>query len=353
MSSSTALERLTRRLDIIGGMLLAAALAGFVWAIGFTVGVDGLIEGLVIAGFGLFVPGIAMLWVSWIIGGAGHDDPVTGPAPSITPRERFAQRLRNYSLAALCVGVAAGARAWLTPYMGPLDPFSTFLLAVTVAAWIGGMGPAVFAAALSVPVSWKLFLEASPPSTAQAAELIGAGLFIAVALGIGGITAALRLTQLRAAALRAEIAHRQALLDEAEARFRSLADRSSSMIWTSDAARQWTFFSKAWYAFAGRSPDTELGDGWIAALHPEDREHAVLQLTKAHDVREAFTIEYRLRRQDGTYRRVQDSGIPRFHSEGRFAGFEGERIDVTDMPLALRSLARGRSIGARIERSSG
>jgi len=339
MGNSTALERLTRRLNLIGAGLLAAAAIAFVWAVGFTRGVEGLIEGLVIAGVGLFIPGVAALWVSWIIGSAAGDDAFAEAQQVISARERWTLRLRNYTVAALCVAIAAGARELLTPYLGHLQPYPTFLLAVTLAAWVGGMGPAAFATALSVPVAWKLFLEGALPPDSAAGDLVGAGLFVAVALTIGGITSALRLTQKRAETLREEMANRQMALDDSEARFRDLADRSVAMIWVADATRQRTFFNKAWLTFTGRPLDEQVGERWAEGLHPRDRERCLAQYGKAFDAREPFTLHYRLRRYDGVYRLIVDIGGPRFYQDGRLAGFIGECKDVTDMPPALQGLS--------------
>jgi PAS domain S-box-containing protein len=338
MANSSALERLTRRLNLIGAVLLAAAAIAFVWAVGFTRGVEGLIEGLVIAGVGLFIPGLATLWVSWIIGSAaGGDALVETQLDSV--RERWMLRLRNYTVATLCVAIAAGAREFLTPYLGQLQPYPTFLLGVMVAAWVGGMGPAAFATALSVPVAWKLLLESAPPAASPIGSLVGAGLFVAVALAVGGITAALRLTQRRAEALLGEMANRQAALDDCEARFRDVADRSAAMIWVADAAGQRTFSSKSWQAFTGRLPEQQAGEAWVEGLHPRDRARSLSQYRKAFDAREPFTLHYRLRRHDDAYRLMVDAGRPRFYPDGRFAGYIGECKDVTDMPPALHALS--------------
>ena len=45
--------------------------------------------------------------------------------------------------------------------------------------------------------------------------------------------------------------------------------------------------------------------------------------------REAFEVEYRLRRHDGRYRWVLDWGVPRRDDTGRFAGYLGSCVDVT------------------------
>jgi PAS domain S-box-containing protein len=339
MGNASALGRLARRLNLIGLGLLAAAAAAFIWAVGFTRGVEGLIEGLVIAGVGFFFPGAAVLWVSWIIGSAAGDDVFAETQPTASARERWTLRLRDYAVAVLCVAIAAGARELLTPYLGTLQPYPTFLLAVTVAAWVGGMGPAVIATALSVPVAWKMFLESEPAHGSPTGELVGAGLFVAVALAIGGITAALRLTQRRAMALRAEMANRQATMDESQARFQYLADRFAAMIWVADATGQRTFFNKAWLSFTGQPAADQESERWVDGLHPRDRERYLAQYRKAIDAHEPFTLHCRLRRYDGEYRWLVDTGRPRFGPDGRLVGFIGECRDVTDMPQALRELS--------------
>jgi signal transduction histidine kinase len=66
---------------------------------------------------------------------------------------------------------------------------------------------------------------------------------------------------------------------------------------------------------------------------------------KAFDQRQSFHMQYRLRRYDGKYRWVLDTAVPRFESDGSFAGYIGSCIDVTDRRLAEEALA---SMGRRL-----
>src|SRR5207237_1153933 len=52
------------------------------------------------------------------------------------------------------------------------------------------------------------------------------------------------------------------------------------------------------------------------------------------DAHQPFTMEYRLRRSDGEYRWVLDSGTPRFAPNGAFLGYIGSCFDITERKLA-------------------
>ena len=119
-------------------------------------------------------------------------------------------------------------------------------------------------------------------------------------------------------------------LKESERRFRSLADTAPAFIWVTDIEGKCVFVNKGWLDFAGRTLEEDLGDGWIESLHPEDREEAVATSRQAIARRERYQSEYRVRRADGEYRWILDSGTPRFDRQGGFLGFIGSCVDVTE-----------------------
>jgi PAS domain S-box-containing protein len=121
---------------------------------------------------------------------------------------------------------------------------------------------------------------------------------------------------------------------ESEERFRLVANTAPVMIWMSGTDKFCTYFNTPWLSFTGRSMAAELGDGWAERVHPDDLQGCLDTYARAFDLREEFTMEYRLRRYDGEYRWLLDVGVPRFNADHSFAGYIGSCLDVTERKIA-------------------
>jgi PAS domain S-box-containing protein len=133
---------------------------------------------------------------------------------------------------------------------------------------------------------------------------------------------------------------------ESEARFRAIADTAPVMIWTTGTDGFCDYFSKPWLDFTGRTMDQEVGTGWTQGVHPDDLQQCSDGYWPAFHARKPFRVEYRLRRADGEYRWVIESGIPRYTASGEFAGYIGSNIDISDLKRAEEERERLRQLQA-------
>lgn len=118
-------------------------------------------------------------------------------------------------------------------------------------------------------------------------------------------------------------------MQESEVRFRAMAERAPAMIWSCDTALKRDYFNNTWLAFTGRILEQELGNGWQQDLPAPDLQRWREVVGAAAAQVDPYTIEYRLRRADGAWRWVIETGSPRLGADGAFAGYLGSCIDIT------------------------
>jgi PAS domain S-box-containing protein len=122
----------------------------------------------------------------------------------------------------------------------------------------------------------------------------------------------------------------EAAIRESEARFRLMADAAPVLIWLSDRTGGCAWFNRSWLEFTGRSFLEEQGDGWTRGVHPDDLERGVAAYLEAFSRHEPFMVEYRLRRYDGEYRWLLNTGRPLYDPRGAFIGYIGSGLDITE-----------------------
>jgi len=135
----------------------------------------------------------------------------------------------------------------------------------------------------------------------------------------------------------------EALLRENEQHFRNLANGGSTLIWTSGLDMLCNYFNEPWLRFTGRTLEQEYGNGWAEGVHPDDFASCLQTYADAFEQRRAFSMEYRLRHADGTYRWLRDDGNPRYDSHGTFLGYIGFCVDITEQKAIAAELENHRS----------
>src|ERR1041385_603645 len=96
--------------------------------------------------------------------------------------------------------------------------------------------------------------------------------------------------------------------DDLEERFRVLADSAPVMVWMSGQDKLCDFFNRPWLEFRGRTLAEERGTGWAEGVHAGDLARCLQVYESSFDARQPFRMEYRLRRHDGVFRWILDTG---------------------------------------------
>jgi PAS domain S-box-containing protein len=108
-------------------------------------------------------------------------------------------------------------------------------------------------------------------------------------------------------------------------------DAAPVMIWVSGKDKLCVWFNRLWLFYTGRSMAQELGTGWTEGVHPEDFDRCLKIYVGQFEARKEFRMQYRLRSRDGTYRWIDDTGIPRYARDGTFLGYIGSCTDIHEL----------------------
>ena len=122
-------------------------------------------------------------------------------------------------------------------------------------------------------------------------------------------------------------------IEKSKEQFREVADSAPVMIWMTDENKECIFVNKGWLKFTGKIKEQELGYGWIEGMYPDDYTRCAEVFEDAFMQRKEYSLEYRFRREDGEYRWVRETGIPRYSAEGKFEGYIGSCIDVHETKM--------------------
>ncbi|HMI20397.1 MAG TPA: PAS domain S-box protein [Sphingomonas sp.] len=129
-------------------------------------------------------------------------------------------------------------------------------------------------------------------------------------------------------------------LRESEARFRTLADSAPALIWMCDEQGALVFANR-WHEETFGRPVTELmGEGWQNIIHPQDQAGFTADFDQAFKDRAPFSRDVRVVDRHGVTRWLHSEARPR-EIEGRFVGYVGCDVDITEVHLASEVLERG------------
>jgi PAS domain S-box-containing protein len=129
------------------------------------------------------------------------------------------------------------------------------------------------------------------------------------------------------------------VLRESELRYQTLAEISPVGIFRTDPQGETIYVNPRWCQLSGMSASAASGNGWLSAVHPEDREALVSGWRQATQSQNISRKEYRFLRPDGTVAWVMGHAVPEKDTKGNIVSYVGTITDITErrqVELALQ-----------------
>lgn len=130
----------------------------------------------------------------------------------------------------------------------------------------------------------------------------------------------------------------QAVLEENEARFRSLNAAAPIAICQADADGLCRYNNIRWQQMSGLSFEESLGTGWLAAVHPDDQAGLAQAWTTFLQTDGQFSHEFRLLTPQGEIRWVATQAAAMKSPEGEVIGYVSIGEDITERKLAAQTI---------------
>jgi len=144
-------------------------------------------------------------------------------------------------------------------------------------------------------------------------------------------------------------------LERSETKFRSLSESSPSGIFLSDISGRRVYSNSKWLQMTGLTPAESLGDGWMRALHSEDKAGVVQLWQQCVRERKEYSQEFRLVTPQGevhwvscraalipTEARPQDEDSDFVESEDT-GGYVGTMRDITEYKKVEEELRQAKA----------
>ncbi|MFC0250736.1 PAS domain S-box protein [Massilia consociata] len=127
-------------------------------------------------------------------------------------------------------------------------------------------------------------------------------------------------------------------LRQREERFRILVDGVAQAMWEADPEGRVVADSPSWHAFAGQTPEEWMGQGWVDAIHPDDRAGVMQLWREAVAGKRAVSAEFRLRSREGGWCWTNMRAAPQVGADGAIQRWIGMNIDIDERARAREAL---------------
>jgi PAS domain S-box-containing protein len=126
-----------------------------------------------------------------------------------------------------------------------------------------------------------------------------------------------------------------------EQRYRSLVTATAQVVWLADASGHLQTMTSGWLSITGQSEQEAQGMGWLAAIHPDDRDRVHQKWEAAIANHEFYEVEYQVHVIHDNYRDFCMRGVPVLE-DGTIREWVGTCVDITARKQAERFLKQSR-----------
>ncbi|MFN3818221.1 HWE histidine kinase domain-containing protein [Blastomonas sp.] len=103
------------------------------------------------------------------------------------------------------------------------------------------------------------------------------------------------------------------------------------LVWRAQRNGAWLWASNQWQAFTGQTEEDYIGDGWLAVVHPDDRE-AAQAAWRAAPEQNVFEVEFRvLKADEDRYYWHKTRAGPVLDADGAIIEWLGTSTDIDDL----------------------
>ncbi|AFZ23658.1 PAS domain S-box [Cylindrospermum stagnale PCC 7417] len=129
-------------------------------------------------------------------------------------------------------------------------------------------------------------------------------------------------------------------LRESERRYHTIATISPVGLFRTDAQGNCLYVNDRWSEITGLKKHQSAGVGWLAAIHPEDRERVIAEWHQAVSQNLLFRSEYRFQRPDGSLSWVFGQAVAERTDRGQAIAYIGTITDISQQQAALQERQR-------------
>jgi PAS domain S-box-containing protein len=122
--------------------------------------------------------------------------------------------------------------------------------------------------------------------------------------------------------------------------FRSLAEAMPLIVWITRKDGWNIYVNHHWVDYTGLTVEETHGHGWYIPVHPDDLQRARDAWLRATGTGAIYSVECRLRRADGAYRRCLIRGVPSFDARREITQWFGTCTDIDDAKRTEAALQR-------------